>query len=146
MIKMNITTESDIHEAAANAKLVFRHEKDLVANALCNLPHGPALTCRNPDGRVACVVGGVCVWDGVARAWAITTPAMDFYPVRYARLFQRLLKWFTQVYNVHRVEFTVRADFDRGMKLAEFLGFKKEGLLMAYGPDRSNYYLYGKVS
>jgi len=146
MIKMSQATEKDIYEAAANAKLVFRHEKDLVTNAICDLSRGPAVACRNPDGSLACVVGGVCIWDGVARIWAITTPNMDLYPVRYARLFVWLHKWFVGSYNVHRVEFTVRSDFEKGCRLAEFLGFKKEGVLAAYGPDMSDYCIYGKVS
>ena len=32
-----------------------------------------------------------------------------------------------------------------GLRFAEFLGFKNEGLMRGYGPDKSDYYRMAKV-
>ena len=40
---------------------------------------------------------------------------------------------------------SVKSNFKTGLRFAEFLGFKNEGLMRGYGPDKSDYYLMAKV-
>ena len=41
--------------------------------------------------------------------------------------------------------YAVKANFNMGLRFAEFLGLKNEGLMIAYGPDKSDYLRMAKI-
>ena len=47
--------------------------------------------------------------------------------------------------SLRRVQATTHADFDRGRRFLEWLGFKNEGVLQGYGPDGSDHIIYARV-
>ena len=46
---------------------------------------------------------------------------------------------------IRRLQTSVKADFKRGLRLAEWCGLEVEGLKKKYGPDGSDYYELGKI-
>ena len=47
-------------------------------------------------------------------------------------------------YDVHRLQTTVKADYEIGHKFAQWLGLEKEGLMKKYLDD-NDYYLYSRI-
>jgi len=48
-------------------------------------------------------------------------------------------------YNIKRVQTAVRSDFDKGIRFAEWLGLKNEGLMKHYGFDGSDQYRFARI-
>ena len=46
---------------------------------------------------------------------------------------------------IWRLQTAVKADFKIGIRFAEFLEYKKEGLMVGYGPDKTDYYLMARI-
>ena len=46
---------------------------------------------------------------------------------------------------IWRLQTAVKADFKIGIRFAEFLEYRKEGLMVGYGPDKTDYYLMARI-
>ena len=46
---------------------------------------------------------------------------------------------------IWRLQTAVKSNFKTGLRFAEFLGFKNEGLMKAYGPDKTDYYRMARI-
>ena len=46
---------------------------------------------------------------------------------------------------VQRLQTAVKEEFTTGVRFAEWLGLKNEGLMTMYGPDKTNYYRMAKI-
>lgn len=44
-----------------------------------------------------------------------------------------------------RAEATIRTDFPQAIKMIQFFGFKREGLMRKYCPDKGDAYLYSRI-
>lgn len=84
------------------------------------------------------------VWPGVATVWALTSKDLWQKPM-IVRELHRFITDTMSTMRYHRVQMYVKCDYVEGQKFAEFLGFKLEGHMIAYGPDKADYFLYGKV-
>jgi hypothetical protein len=71
------------------------------------------------------------IWGQVAEGWVIATQDVWDHPLRK--------------YNIKRVQTAVRSDFDKGIRFAEWLGLKNEGLMKHYGFDGSDQYRYARI-
>jgi RimJ/RimL family protein N-acetyltransferase len=47
--------------------------------------------------------------------------------------------------NILRAEANIRPDFDAAIKMVEFLGFEREGLMKCQLPDGGDAFLYAKI-
>jgi RimJ/RimL family protein N-acetyltransferase len=65
--------------------------------------------------------------------------------VKVARPARTFLKEYAMINYIRRIQMTVRADFPRGLRFAEFLGFEKEGIMKSYGKDGADYILFARV-
>lgn len=146
MIKVSLTTEEDIKKAVLDAKEIFRGERDLEKNAIASLASGRVYTLTDDDGNIGCICGVSPVWAGVMDVWTIITTKIELLPLSYVRCILRLLENWMIDYQVHRVGMTARTDDKAVHKWARVLGFKEEGILRKYGPDGSDYTIYGRVS
>jgi hypothetical protein len=103
---------------------------------------GPAVTFLEDGAPVA--VGGLAIlFAGVAEAWCVIGEAPALPLVRSLR---RLLDLETAMLGLHRIQAHARADADGACRLLVHLGFAAEGLARAFGPDRSDHVLYGRVT
>lgn len=98
--------------------------------------------CNN---EVAAVGGGIRMWDGVATYWMLTSPLVDQHKLSFHRACKEGLNFLTETFEIHRLEASIAEHHYKSQRWAEALGFKNEGLMMAYGPDRSNHYRYARV-
>jgi len=90
--------------------------------------------------------GGVNhLWDNVAEGWVIASKEIWKYPITCARAIKVRTDYLATNNNIKRIQTGVKADCKKAIRFAEWLGFKREGLMKKYGPDGSDYYLYAKV-
>ena len=96
------------------------------------------------DGSVIGCAGILPQSPGRAIAWALigSIPARDWVAV--TGMVRRQIAE-ARRHGLWRIEAVVRADFPAGRRWVEALGFACEGLMRAYGPDRSDCYLYARV-
>ena len=113
-------------------------------------------TNRNGGGSIAFTAynnntilgmgGFIELYPHLAEAWVIVLTNNNFSTLKIAR---NILKLFNKVANDYprweRIQAAVQSDFDKGIRLIEFLGFENEGLMKKFGPDKQDYYRYAMV-
>jgi hypothetical protein len=83
-------------------------------------------------------------WNGVGEAWSVTTDGIEIQPFAFVRTVKNLIAQQIIDHGLHRVQMTVRDDYEAGNRFAQFLGFKSEGVLKKYGPDGADYRMYAR--
>ena len=97
------------------------------------------------DNIPLCSGGIIPLWNGVAEGWVISSKRIFKNRIRASRLIKKRTDILCAANKIWRLQTSVKANFTTGMRFAEFLGFKNEGLMRGYGPDKSDYYLMAKV-
>ena len=93
------------------------------------------------------VAGGIFpVWDGLGEAWLIPSDRITRYRKSMISHLRRHIDRITKEDGLRRVQATVRADFPAAHRFLEFLGFDREGLMVSYGADGADHYLYARIS
>ena len=92
------------------------------------------------------VSGGIFpLWNGVAEGWVISSKRIFDIKIKAARLIKKRTDILCAANKIWRLQTTVKANFKTGLRFTEFLGFKNEGLMHGYGPDKTDYYRMAKV-
>ena len=105
---------------------------------------GLSFTLLADDNIVLC--GGITpLWDGVAEGWVIASKRIYDHKIKSVSSIKRRLDLLCTNNNIWRVQTSVKEDFKVGVRFAEWLGLKKEGLMLKYGPDKTNYYRMAKI-
>ena len=90
--------------------------------------------------------GGIIpLWNGVAEGWSIASKRISTNKIKSSRLIKKRMDILCAANRIWRVQTTVKANFKTGLRFAEFLGYKNEGLMRAYGPDKTDYYRMAKI-
>jgi len=90
--------------------------------------------------------GGITpMWDGVAEGWVIASKRIFDHKIKSIISIKKRLDLLCENNNIWRLQTSVKENFNTGIRFAEFLGLKKEGLMRMYGPDKSNYYRMAKI-
>lgn len=106
---------------------------------------GPAYTAMINDQVIVCA-GVMLMWPGVGTAWAVTSPLIEKYALAGSTAVMYGLRDIISEHKLHRVQAPVYEHFKRGIRWVEFLGFHKEGLMIGYGREKENYWLYALTS
>ncbi len=92
------------------------------------------------------VSGGIFpIWNGTGEAWLIPSDDIPKYKLQIIKTLKNHIKTITEEDELHRLQATVRDDFDVAKRFIEFLGFKREGLLKNFGPDRCDHIMYSRT-
>ena len=94
-------------------------------------------------------IGGLQVrWEGVGLMWLMLTADCKKYGI-YSLLALEAIKekveYLIEKNNLWRAEAAVRTDFPQAIKMVEFLGFEREGLMRKYYPDKTDAWLYSRI-
>ncbi len=94
---------------------------------------------------VAC--GGIYkMWDTVAEVWIIMrTGSNNKHKFFMLRNMKKYLDETIEKNKYKRIQSTVRADFDEGIKFAKWFGMESEGLMKQYGPDGKDYLRLARI-
>jgi hypothetical protein len=114
------------------------------------LPYGKEILHHNArsievEGRGIAALGVWPQWPGVGRAWTMLSPEALLYPKTLHGWAKATLAAIMERDRLHRVEAVVRSGHTAGHRWVRRLGFRREGELVAYGMDRSNFHLYARI-
>ena len=118
---------------------------DLAPSLLCRAQLGPAFTALL-DGDAAAVAGVCHLCDGIGEAWALVSPEVERVPISFHRAVSRRLARIGAENGFRRLLASVDVNDPRGMRWLEMLGFRRAGLMEAFGPHGENLYRYVKES
>lgn len=105
---------------------------------------GLSFTLLADNNIVLC--GGVTpLWDGVAEGWVIASKRIFEHKIKSVSTIKERLDLLCYNNNIWRLQTSVKENFKTGVRFAEWLGLKKEGLMLMYGPDKTNYYRMAKI-
>ena len=100
------------------------------------------------DGELIGVYGLQVKWQGTGLLWLMLTnhckkdgreAVLGLLEIR------KRIDFMIADTKVWRAEASVRVDFPKAIKMLEFLGFKREGLMRCYCPDKSDSFLYSRI-
>ena len=98
------------------------------------------------DNNVPICSGGIVpTWLGNAQGWGISSKRIFRNKVKASRLIKQRTDLLCANNKIWRLQTAVKADFKIGIRFAQFLGFNKEGLMVGYGPDKTDYYLMARI-
>ena len=98
------------------------------------------------DNNVPICSGGIIpTWLGNAQGWVISSKRIFRNKVKASRLIKERTDLLCANNKIWRLQTAVKADFKIGFRFAQFLGFKNEGLMKAYGPDKTDYYRMARI-
>jgi len=106
---------------------------------------GPTFTgfAKNETEELILAVAGVALsWQGVGEAWAFVTPEAKNHGLFLTREVRKKLLEIATYYELHRVHTAAQKQFKEACKWCESLGFKREGLMRQFGPNKEDYYRY----
>ena len=97
------------------------------------------------NNNPVCSGGIVPLWNGVAEGWVISSKRIYKERIRASRLIRKRTDILCAANKIWRLQTAVKSNFKTGLRFAEFLGFKNEGLMKAYGPDKTDYYRMARI-
>ena len=97
------------------------------------------------DGHPIVCGGIIPLWSGVCEGWVIGGKRIFQIKFKAARLIKKRTDLLCLNNKIRRLQTSVKANFDRGLRFATWCGFEIEGLKEKYGPDGSDYYQLGII-
>ena len=97
------------------------------------------------DNNIVLCGGITPMWDGVAEGWVIASKRIYDHKIKSVSAIKKRLDLLCTNTKIWRLQTSVKENFKVGIRFAEWLGLKKEGLMLKYGPDKTNYYRMAKI-
>jgi len=91
------------------------------------------------------IFGMVHILPGVVQFWGLVSDHVRTCPMAFHKACLGFIDYFQEKHKLRRAQMTVRCDFPEGFRWAELLGFQKEGVMRQYGPDGSDYAMFGRI-
>jgi hypothetical protein len=106
---------------------------------------GPAFTLCDDAGAPLGAGGLVPLWRGVAQGWLYAADSLRRHPVALHRAVSRGLRMADTALGLHRIQISVHEGFAASLHWVERLGFRPEGRMPGYGPNRDTYLRYARI-
>ena len=97
------------------------------------------------DGKPIFAAGMKIIWSGVAEGWVLATKDVLDYPLSVAKAIKKDFARIAKENNINRVQSAIRADYTTGLKFAIWLGLEEVGLILIFGFDGSDHYMYARL-
>jgi len=91
------------------------------------------------DGKVVACVGVTSLWTGVYELWMYLGKETFSEKRKALRILKEFLDELIVKHKMHRLQSVVLADFKEGRRFAKFFGFKEEGTMKNFGPEKETY-------
>lgn len=95
------------------------------------------------DGRVLAIGGITRMHEGVGEVWGLLAPAIHAHPIFLHKAGRRLV---AAGHTYRRLQATAAARDLRACRWLARLGFEREGLMRAFGPDGADHVRYARVA
>jgi len=107
------------------------------------LPCGDKVALYDDNGVWG--VGGVVILkEGVGELWFILKK-VDMSARAIMKEVSQQVQGYIDKFNLIRAQTVVRSDFKAGIRMMEFLGFEREGLLRKYLPGDFDGFMYARI-
>ena len=114
--------------------------KDLLGN------YNDVIGYTGLEGDTVLATGGVHrMWEGVGEAWLLVGKEGYEKPKTVARYTDYLFQHIQEEHGLFRIQASVSVIDEVANRYAQWLGFKKEGIMEKYGLDGSDYIRYARV-
>lgn len=100
------------------------------------------------EGEIVAVFGITVRWPGYCLCWLMLTSQCrkkGIYGLIALSAIQEKFDELLEDNNITRAEANIRPDFEVAIKMVEYLGFKREGLMKCQLPDGGDAILYAKI-
>lgn len=97
------------------------------------------------DGKPVAFIGMKLIWRGVGHVWSVTSDEITKAPAAFHKIVLEKLEEYQRIFMLWRVQMFVRAKYKPGIRWAESLGFKNEGLMAKFDPEGHDYFRFAKV-
>jgi hypothetical protein len=104
---------------------------------------GPGYTLLIDDRPIAALVFVRLRWPGTAEACLLADESMERYGRVLHRICKRCIEAVIANHGFHRVECRIDKSFRRNRRWVESLGFRNEGIIHQFGPNKEDYIQYG---
>ena len=126
----------------------FRNGADILTWARMKEKYGVAasLSAILPQGasKIAACGGFAIVNTGTAEIWLTLDINCCHMPALPIMIRKMANEWFEE-YKLDRMQTIVPAEWDLGVRFAEWIGMQREGLMRSFGPDRMDHILLARV-
>lgn len=102
--------------------------------------HGPCVTAFVNRVPVA-VFGLMFHWQGVGEAWSVLTEESRRYPIAMTKGAISFFDSCQILFNLHRIQITVKCIDKRAVRWAKALNFTEEGVMKEYSADKEDTYM-----
>lgn len=96
--------------------------------------------------KPASIVGGFEIHKGVCQLFSCMSELITQNVFNFSKRCLWLLNDYQKVMRAHRVQMYVDCNYKKAARFAEFLGFEREGLMLKFGPDKKDYFLYARTT
>lgn len=103
---------------------------------------GDSYTGVAEDGHLVFCAGATIYWPGHAEVWVHLCHDVAKY-IGTWKACKNLLQHIIEKNDLYRVSAHTRADREQDQRFVRHLGFELEGLSLAWGPDKEDYYQWG---
>ena len=93
------------------------------------------------NGHIIGAAGFIPMWDGVAECWFIGSDRIQTRLKTVIKTTKDIIGKMPYT----RMHANVKADWAEAIRFAQFLGFKKEGLMKKFGPEGADYFVMGRI-
>jgi len=97
------------------------------------------------NNKVYCCFGVFPLLPGRGEAWMIRNARADPPTLPLLRAIRSLIPTISRSMRLQRVQMVVNTQVMGAQRFAEYLKFECEGLLRAFGPDGSDYFMYSRI-
>jgi hypothetical protein len=97
------------------------------------------------DGKPMAAVGISSFWSGVGEVWFMPGKLIYEHSFSVGRKLKKMIDDLIDRGGFFRVQCVVKKQDKRAVRFAKFLGGEIEGVLRQYGPDRSDYFIMGRI-
>ncbi len=98
------------------------------------------------DYKIIAIVGITIIWPGVAEVWSLLSEDIKKIPSYFHRGILKGLNFYQQNLKIKRYQASVKKDYLDGLRWIKALGFEYEGEMKSFGPDGSDFFLFGRVA
>jgi hypothetical protein len=105
---------------------------------------GPCCTVTDLEGKIVFCGGAHHKWKGCGEIWGDFSPLARVYP-HTLWMVRFMLDQLRYVYGYVRLQCSVDVQWETAVRFIEKLGFKREGVMEAYGPGGMDHALYALV-
>jgi hypothetical protein len=123
------------------------HEGESVVDNFSTLWREPGAILKTlvADEKPVAVIGLLHLRNGVAECIMGCGDSVDSHAVSFVKTVRSLHEEYVEKLKLHRIQITIRSDHRDLIRWADFLGFKQEGLMSAYGSQGADYFMYARV-